>query len=834
MAALRSWRTTLRILPSVFVAALIVVVARAQPGSMHVAAIAVDPTCVSGTASSVTVTAVYGLAGRPSMTIVQPGLGVTLTADAGYVFVQRQSTIVQGQMILALFDPTAPDPLLGTYPMYISTTPVSTSGWIGSSFGRTLVVRSVQGVAQPTGGDLAISVVIQDPSGSGGAGYDPASVTLTASALDLTILSQPAPLPGPSPRLAHVLCRAVGDSDRLRVAQQVLRVSEPLPLQAEIIQTFGVPVTITAERVELALPTIATAMPIEVSILEPANPTPGNEPLPVTTTSAVVDVGTGPGTVSVPAWVPSQMLGASAFLVPGRTYWLTLKVRNAWTPGADVSTGGSGYPAGRLYMRQFETMPFTENQGADLSFRIIGRLAPLQPPPICATQVVYAQPSVNASAIAQGGAPIGQHTDRIVAGLAHYFYLDESGVIRFNTTPTATVGESAIGGLPTQGVATAPIVPMADTYPLAHPSTLVNEGNGWWRMSYPRLLVTETVTGTAHTSSPGFVQVFEPAPGDPPLVFGYHTDAPASVTVTAAVQYTPIGWQVLPGSNPVLAMEVCADPEAATNASLRVVQQVLKVTGEPLAATTTAEVVQTFRVPERVMVSWAEMAVPGTQTGPATMVIKILDPGTLTIPPPDPLSVTNTAEVQTFTFHYDGSAAGTPGVWVGSISSQGLPLDPGRDYWLLAKTNNVFSLGTDNVTTTAYVEGKLFVRGQTSGPFTELPQDLSFRLIGRPIGPIDVSLPPPSDGLSFAGGPNPFRGEYLLRWRGGTGRLRLAVRDLAGRVVRREIDVGAAVDGQWRWRGDDDRGRRVPAGVYFIHVRGPDGRPAINQIAFLR
>jgi flagellar basal-body rod modification protein FlgD len=51
--------------------------------------------------------------------------------------------------------------------------------------------------------------------------------------------------------------------------------------------------------------------------------------------------------------------------------------------------------------------------------------------------------------------------------------------------------------------------------------------------------------------------------------------------------------------------------------------------------------------------------------------------------------------------------------------------------------------------------------------------------------------------------------------------VRLAIDDVTGRCVRR-LELGALEPGQHRvaWDGKDDRGRRVPNGVYYCRVDG--------------
>jgi len=51
------------------------------------------------------------------------------------------------------------------------------------------------------------------------------------------------------------------------------------------------------------------------------------------------------------------------------------------------------------------------------------------------------------------------------------------------------------------------------------------------------------------------------------------------------------------------------------------------------------------------------------------------------------------------------------------------------------------------------------------------------------------------------------------------------VYDLRGRLVR-QVDLGVLPegDGIWEWDADDDGGRRVAAGVYWLELRTPSDR----------
>jgi hypothetical protein len=72
--------------------------------------------------------------------------------------------------------------------------------------------------------------------------------------------------------------------------------------------------------------------------------------------------------------------------------------------------------------------------------------------------------------------------------------------------------------------------------------------------------------------------------------------------------------------------------------------------------------------------------------------------------------------------------------------------------------------------------------------------------------------------------PNPFSRELSISYQLAAGtRVRVAVYDALGRVVCGLVD-GVTEPGYYavRWRGDDDQGRRVPAGVYFVKLSAGD------------
>jgi len=86
--------------------------------------------------------------------------------------------------------------------------------------------------------------------------------------------------------------------------------------------------------------------------------------------------------------------------------------------------------------------------------------------------------------------------------------------------------------------------------------------------------------------------------------------------------------------------------------------------------------------------------------------------------------------------------------------------------------------------------------------------------------------------------PNPLRGVTRLAFRvlpaRAGERVRLSIHDLTGRCVRTLADGALpAGDPAWVWRGDDDRGGALPAGVYFGRLT-LNGQPATRALLLVR
>lgn len=93
------------------------------------------------------------------------------------------------------------------------------------------------------------------------------------------------------------------------------------------------------------------------------------------------------------------------------------------------------------------------------------------------------------------------------------------------------------------------------------------------------------------------------------------------------------------------------------------------------------------------------------------------------------------------------------------------------------------------------------------------------------VGPTITGLPgdSPPRRIEARVQPNPFAARTLLEWyQPDAGRVELGVYDVRGRLVRREPQPNRREGWQsFVWDGTDQRGRRSPAGVYFVKIEGP-------------
>ena len=100
---------------------------------------------------------------------------------------------------------------------------------------------------------------------------------------------------------------------------------------------------------------------------------------------------------------------------------------------------------------------------------------------------------------------------------------------------------------------------------------------------------------------------------------------------------------------------------------------------------------------------------------------------------------------------------------------------------------------------------------------------------------VGVGDDPRAASLQLALGPNPVvTGPLMLRYAlPAAGALRVTAHDLSGRLVRTIHEGPAEAAGTLGWDGDDDAGRAVPAGVYFIRVAAA-GQQLVRRLVRVR
>jgi flagellar hook assembly protein FlgD len=76
--------------------------------------------------------------------------------------------------------------------------------------------------------------------------------------------------------------------------------------------------------------------------------------------------------------------------------------------------------------------------------------------------------------------------------------------------------------------------------------------------------------------------------------------------------------------------------------------------------------------------------------------------------------------------------------------------------------------------------------------------------------------------------PNPFNPATLFRWRTGINtRDQVEIFDVMGRrLVSEQLEVQAAGERQYLWRGTDDSGREQPSGTYLYRITCRGGAAA--------
>lgn len=336
----------------------------------------------------------------------------------------------------------------------------------------------------------------------------------------------------------------------------------------------------------------------------------------------------------------------------------------------------------------------------------------------------------------------------------------------------------------------------------------------------PRTTVAADMFASATVFPASFEGHYDPAgPGDLPI---------ARVLGTSGAR------PALPGAHPVLAHAICDAGDGLQD--LRVAQAVVR-TDALVAAQTPKELIQRFRVPERVELRWVEFAiVPDDYSSPwylETATVSIVDADGASVP-----GATLPRALTSALFRSDTDYNSTPSHWAGDWGfDHVMALEPGRDYWLHVSEARAMGFytrvldGSESATFTDAIGG-FFTRDTSVAEWTPRPgRVLAFKIIGKPTAPVGVEPPAATAAFALTVSPNPAQTIADVRWSGAVGPVRLEVFDARGRRVARG-QGGAA--GSWSFARAGRGGQPLPAGVYFVHARDSAGGQAIERVVFVR
>lgn len=342
-------------------------------------------------------------------------------------------------------------------------------------------------------------------------------------------------------------------------------------------------------------------------------------------------------------------------------------------------------------------------------------------------------------------------------------------------------------------------------------------------------IVTQQISHIAEKASKITALNFEAVSPGFPHGIRYASDGPAEED--EALQYGVPGPRTpLPGSHPVLAYGLCTGDAALQRQY--VVQSV--VTTNFLADTSNYELIQRFRVPVQVRLQWVELAFgPPAFYYPGFGVIAILDAGGTT----EPMQTLPPSMVQA-NFNFYGNRVNA---WDSHYDFDHLvTLEPGRDYWLLARVRNQYPVFTHTLTGDEGPDftssiGAFHARSTPGGPWTlQTGKVLNFRLIGESLDALDAPAPNATvSSLRLRVAPNPSRGAAFVTWSGASGAVRFQVLDARGRRVGGSTQVMSR-EGRWMWSGVSDSGRPLSPGVYFVHASDDAGQSTVERIALVR
>lgn len=305
-----------------------------------------------------------------------------------------------------------------------------------------------------------------------------------------------------------------------------------------------------------------------------------------------------------------------------------------------------------------------------------------------------------------------------------------------------------------------------------------------------------------------------------------HPAVPTAFAMPAGVSgvYPP-----LPGSHPVVNHTACNGDFAL---QVLLIAQCVRSADAVLGAQHDV-VVQRFRLPSAVQLSWLELSLPafGNDGGAIPGTIELYDASGQATPPAvfgEPLARAD----------FSTASRSSPG-WISHAEFDQHPLLAAeQDYWLAVRTRRECPLnakvldGTQSVDFASRI-GPLFGSEGAGLGWAAIPdRALDFRLIGAPVDPAGAPIAGPRDGV-LGVSPNPARHEASFAWSGATGSVRFEVFDARGRRVGQGATDSAART-SWRWTIRGAGGNSLSAGVYFVRAVDAAGRRAQARFVVVR
>jgi len=753
----------LRALPSLAVAALLVLVARAQPASVRQAPEprplstqlnSAPPPC-SGIQTAVVPTIPVTIPTGPSQQFAAQTFSLSSSPNAiGSIYADVELGGGGGayfaELVPVVATSTAQVPTLApTYPLINFGASAPANPW-QPIFNSTppLVMTPLDGVARsPTTTAILVSPL------SGAVGVNPNAPVLPGDsqlggAQNFEIFDSgtdtfhPQSL-GPNPKLGFSVCQIPTGPTVPYIMQQNWIVDSSLPPAPTtgVAWLFQVqtPFLVTGARVAVANP---GGGPVQVQIVDlgPAGGT-FTAPVGVSVTAGIVNPA-APGSTFYPTWFHSTSLSPFATLARGEEYAAIIV-----TNGASIGINRHGTPpllGGQVFVQSGNGAPWQPDPTIEApGVALIGACAGQSYPPIACT---YPGPVHDV-------APIGVLPCTASEQVCQYVSDDPSQISSLECVLEDPAGPTCDQQAAVQMCTSGPggmMVPIADCYPLEVCTSPNGTAPGYCGFNFDHACVINAVTGTAQVTAPGFGLTFAAARGGfPSIDLGYNPDGGASSGLVPLIEsFDGLTWNHVAGGSPVLSTHFCDwSPTAASQNSQLVVAQQVVHSNTVVPPAGDAMLIQTLIVPgtQDLDVQAVDIAVPAgfDPTTFGGLNVDVLDPGSAIDPITSPQAVTLTAYIGS----YDavapaiGYAHGFNGIWLQAQKTPNtLPahLTHGHTYWLVINADNHWPLGADNQV--GDPNGRLFIHPVTGSPFAELVgTDVSYRLEATQ----SVILPPP-------------------------------------------------------------------------------------------